>query len=276
MGAQNEINRKERFEFGENWANFLSVLNDERINFARQTLADLLKSTTLENKTFLDIGSGSGLFSLAARQMGATVFSFDYDPKSVACTKELKRRYFNDDEKWSIKEGNILDNDWITTLGQWDIIYTWGVLHHTGAMWQALDNVDKLVKPGGLLVVSIYNDQGGNSRRWHSIKRRYNQGNKCIKNFYIFFIGTYYNSRHIATGLLRHRDPFHAWKERKRNRGMSIKHDLIDWVGGYPFEVAKPEKIFDFYFQKGYQLTKLFTSGGIGCNEYVFKKTPQV
>ncbi len=49
---------------------------------------------TLAGNSFLDVGSGSGLFSLAAMRLGADrVHSFDYDPQSVGCTKELKRRF---------------------------------------------------------------------------------------------------------------------------------------------------------------------------------------
>jgi hypothetical protein len=52
---------------------------------------------------------------------------------------------------------------------------------------------------------------------------------------------------------------------------MSPWRDLIDWVGGYPFEVAKPEAILDFYLRRGFTLKRLVTCGGsLGCNEYVF------
>jgi len=91
-----------RFQFGKNWQRFLSILDEERISEAERSLKEMLEIDNLHGKTFVDIGSGSGLFSLAARRLGAKVHSFDYDPVSVACTKELKRRYFNDDSKWSI------------------------------------------------------------------------------------------------------------------------------------------------------------------------------
>lgn len=52
---------------------------------------------------------------------------------------------------------------------------------------------------------------------------------------------------------------------------MSHWHDWIDWVGGYPFEVAKPELIFDFYRDRGFTLHNMTTcGGGGGCNEFVF------
>jgi len=146
---QNELNAGERFAFGDNWARFLSILNDERIRMAEESLKRMLEVETLAGKSFLDIGSGSGLFSLAARRLGARVHSFDYDPQSVACTAELKRRYFPDDAQWVVEEGSALDMDYLNRLGQFDVVYSWGVLHHTGAMWQALKNVAPLVAGGG-------------------------------------------------------------------------------------------------------------------------------
>lgn len=119
----------------------------------------MLRVDDLQNRTFLDIGSGSGLFSLAARKLGARVHSFDYDPQSVACTRALKQRYFPDSADWVIEEGSALDADYLLRLGQFDIVYSWGVLHHTGAMWQALENVDGNVRQNGKLFIALYNHQ---------------------------------------------------------------------------------------------------------------------
>src|SRR5438552_2198085 len=106
------------FKFGDNWTRFLSVLNEERIEEAEKSLCEMLAVSDLRGLRFLDVGSGSGLFSLAARRLGSDVHSFDYDPKSVACTQALKARFFPGDEKWRIERGSILDVGYIKSLGE--------------------------------------------------------------------------------------------------------------------------------------------------------------
>jgi 2-polyprenyl-3-methyl-5-hydroxy-6-metoxy-1,4-benzoquinol methylase len=264
-----------RFEFGKNWINFLSRLDETRILEAERSLKEMLDLKSLEGKSFLDIGSGSGLFSLSARRLGARVHSFDYDPLSVACTMELKRRYFPNDGNWTIEQGDVLDLNYLRSLGHFDVVYSWGVLHHTGAMWQALENVEPLLEEGGKLYISIYNNQGGASLLWTSLKKFYNRSSKPVKGLTVVGVGVYWEIRSALSRLVRFKNPlpFKRWAERKKSRGMSVWHDLIDWVGGYPFEVAKPEEIFDFYRKRGFMLIKLKTcAGGIGCNEYVFIK----
>jgi len=271
-----EVATAERFEFGKNWRQFLRLLDDDRIAEAERSLGQLLEVDNLEGKTFLDIGSGSGLFSLAARRRGATVFSFDYDPQSVACTNELKQRYFPQDAQWTIEQGSVLDVDYLKKLPKFDVVYSWGVLHHTGSMWQALENAQSLVRDEGQLCVAIYNDQGGASRRWTMIKRIYNRSPKPLQWGLVLGVGCFFEIRSALIRLLRFQNPlpFQDWAKKKKDRGMSPWYDLVDWVGGYPFEVAKPEEVFDFYRAKGFTLTKLTTQGsGFGCNEFVFKKT---
>ena len=165
--------------------------------------------------------------------------------------------------------------EYLKSLGQFDIVYSWGVLHHTGAMWNALENIEPLVAEGGKLYISIYNNQGGATLLWTSLKRFYNQSSNPMKGFIVLSVGAYWETRSALSRLLRCENPlpFKRWAERKQTRGMSVWHDLVDWVGGYPFEVAKPEEIFDFYRKKRFELMKLKTcAGGIGCNEYVFVK----
>jgi len=266
-----EVKLRARFEFGKNWRRFLSVLSDERIAEAEQSLKTMLELMTLNGKTFLDIGSGSGLFSLAAMRLGAErVHSFDYDPKSVACTQELKYRYFPLAEQWTIERGSALDADYLRSLGQWDITYSWGVLHHTGDMWRALNEVVELVTASGLLYISIYNDQGLQSVFWRKVKLFYNLGTLSKWLTIMLSIPTFVLVLG-ALDLLRLRNPLSRYLNYSKYRGMSLLHDVLDWLGGYPFEVARPEEILDFYTSRGFKLRKLVThASSHACNEFVF------
>lgn len=267
-----EISAGERFEFGKNWAEFLKLLNEERIALAEESIVSMLECSSLAGLRFLDAGCGSGLFSLAARRLGATVHSFDFDPHSANCARELKRRYFPQDANWTIEEASVLDTDYLARIGQFDVVYSWGVLHHTGAMWTALDNVAPLVKPGGALFISIYNDQGKISRRWWWIKKLYNALPPALRFLVLWPCAVQMWWRRMVKDFLLLR-PFHTWREYSRQRGMSPWRDIVDWVGGFPFEVAKPEEIFDFYKKRGFRLSYLSTCGGtLGCNQFVFRR----
>lgn len=174
---EREVRAGRRFEFGKNWRAFQSVLTDERIRIAEKSLQELIGLDVLCDRTFLDIGSGSGLFSLAARNLGATVCSLDFDPDSVACTRELRSRYFPEDTSWTIHEASVLDKEFLGSLGKFDIVYSWGVLHHTGRMWDALENVAQLVRYGGILCLAIYNDRGRKLKYWwRGVKKCYCSG----------------------------------------------------------------------------------------------------
>ena len=261
-----------RFAFGKNWRRFLDHLNDERIREAESSLLKMLERESLRGLTFLDIGSGSGLFSLAARRLGAQVRSFDYDHDSVVCTEELRRRLFPEDPGWVVSRGDVLEESFMSGLGEYDIVYSWGVLHHTGNMMKALAQAGDRVKPQGRLFIAIYNDQGSISKRWLKFKQIYCSGlpgrwmATSLGFVYFIYVG-------LQADLLRLRNPFARYRDYKKNRGMSIFTDWIDWFGGLPFEVAKPEVIFDFYRRRGFELTKMTTAGGsLGCNEFVFKK----
>jgi 2-polyprenyl-6-hydroxyphenyl methylase/3-demethylubiquinone-9 3-methyltransferase len=268
-----QVERGQRFEFGENWRRFLSVLDEDRISEAERSLKAMLGVEDLRGRTFVDVGSGSGLFSLAAARLGAErVHSFDFDPSSVGCTLELRRRY-GDGLPWTVEQGSALDEAYLRRLGTFDIVYSWGVLHHTGDMWRGLANVDRLVAPGGRLFISIYNDQGRRSRIWRGIKRVYNALPERLRAPYVVLV----MARQLVWPYLTQPPWRHVRRSRQRDRsrGMNRWHDMVDWVGGLPFEVATPDAIFDFYRELGYVLERLVTRQGIGCNEFVFRRVAE-
>jgi 2-polyprenyl-6-hydroxyphenyl methylase/3-demethylubiquinone-9 3-methyltransferase len=215
------------------------------------------------------------LFSLVARRLGATVHAFDYDPRSVACTRELKRRYALDDPQWIIEEGSVLDREYLARLGQFDVVYSWGVLHHTGAMWEALGNVAALVAEGGRLCIAIYNDQGRPTVMWKKVKKAYCAAPEPLRTMVLLLAFVRLWGPTTVRDLLTGQAGATARNYSKDGgRGMSLWRDMIDWVGGYPFEVAKPEEIFNFYRNRGFLLEQLQTcAGGLGCNQFVFSRS---
>lgn len=271
-GHAGEVASGSRFSFGKNWRSFLEGLTDGRIAEATDSLRRLTGLETLAGRRFLDIGSGSGLFSLAAMRLGADeVFSFDFDPDSVRCAETLRARFFPGDARWRVAEGSVLDEAFLSALGTFDVVYSWGVLHHTGDMYRAFANAASLVGPEGILAIAIYNDQGWKSRAWRAVKSAYCRSPRPLRPLLFFPVPLLFELRWMAGDLLRGRSPLSRW--RAQGRGMNPWHDWIDWLGGLPFEVATPDAVFDFFRARGFGLERLSTClGGHGNNEFVFRR----
>jgi SAM-dependent methyltransferase len=264
-----------RFEFGANWRQFLARITDARIVEAEASLEQMLGRDGLSGKRFLDIGCGSGLFSLAARRLGAEVHSIDFDPLCVACALELKRIHFPNDSAWTIQAGSVLDSRLMSRLGTFDIVYSWGVLHHTGQMWAALSEACQRVSANGRMFIAIYNEQGVRSRWWWHVKRTYNRLPRILRPLYlgVFSVPMELGAAGVAVARGDPRRLVTRWTSYHSVRGMSRWHDLVDWIGGFPFEVAKPEEVLDFCRARGFSLERLVTCGGrMGCNEFLFSR----
>jgi 2-polyprenyl-3-methyl-5-hydroxy-6-metoxy-1,4-benzoquinol methylase len=265
-----------RFEFGENWSRFAERIEPERIEAARVSLIEMVGEERLRGASFLDVGSGSGLFSLAAATLGASqVQSFDFDEASVATTRSV-RDAFGGAGKWVVERGDVLDRAYMESLGTWDVVYSWGVLHHTGELWTALDNACSRVRPGGLLFIAIYNDQGPWSRAWLTVKRGYQRVPAELRPAYVALACLPIEIRaclgHLRRGRLR--EYLRSWRADATYsaRGMNRWRDLVDWVGGYPFEWAAPDAIIDRCTRRGFALRRLASAGrSHGCNEFVFE-----
>ncbi len=266
--------REVRFAFGKNWMRFIRRLTPERIAIAEDSLRDMLGVADLTNKRFLDVGCGTGLFSLAARRPGATTRSFDYDADSVACAIELRRRYFPCDERWLIERGSALDDDYLRSLGAYDVVFAWGVLHHTGDMWRSLDLVMPRVAHGGRLFVAIYNDQGPKSRFWRAVKRGYNALPRVAQAPYAVAVMAPFELRLFFKALIASKPGqyWRTWTGYQSARGMDRWHDILDWVGGYPYEVATPPQVTAFCQRRGFRVDRLEATDGLGCNQFVLTR----
>lgn len=259
-----------QFDFGENWKNYsISALDQAKIAEAKADFKLLTSDISLESKTFLDIGFGQGLSLLNAVSLGAIGFGNDIN---IKCNEILQKnkKFYPDLNNTNIPViiGSVLDKTIITGLSSlspdksFDVVHSWGVLHHTGNMYQAIENAITLVKENGYFILAIYNRHWSGGI-WLFIKWLFNKSPRFIKWCMVqFFCLVIAAAKFMTTG----KNPF------RQERGMSFYHDVIDWVGGYPYEYASAGTIINFVSDKGFTLEKFYKAKvPTGCNEFVFK-----
>lgn len=260
------------FPFGKNWQQFLSNIGEDQVRQACQSLKSFLEVQDLAGKNFVDIGCGSGLFSYAAYLLGARqIVSMDVDPFSVACAQYLHEKAGRP-AHWTIRHGSVLDASCLSELGTFDIVYSWGVLHHTGSMWQAIENSARLVSKEGLYYIALYNRVEGRfgSQMWVKIKKLYNVSPKPVKwLIQLVFILI----RHVGRNILRLKNPFKVLRNFGAERGMRWRTDMIDWLGGYPYEFATVEEVFSFMKKHypSFTLINIKNEPGLGNNWFLFR-----
>jgi 2-polyprenyl-3-methyl-5-hydroxy-6-metoxy-1,4-benzoquinol methylase len=264
-----------RFRFGENWQSFSATIDSESITEAQNSLKILLKRDTLDGLRFLDIGCGSGLFSLAARNLGAIVHSFDFDTDSVLCTRSLRDSRRPSDPEWMIEQGSILDDNLVMRVGTFDIVYAWGVLHHTGSMRHAIENAARLVNPGGMLAIALYRKTFF-CPLWSIEKRWYASASPRAQRMAVALYVSAMRARLLLTGK-----SFNAYVASYKNnlRAMDFEHNVRDWLGGYPYESIRRDDVIDFVSKLSFECAHMNCERqsiglfGSGCDEFVFRSS---
>lgn len=270
-----------RYEFGRNWARFVDgALSEGRIEIARAHLLRFLGLESLAGKSFLDIGSGSGIHSLAAwRSEASRVHSFDFDGDSVETTRRL-RELAGSPTHWEVTAGSVLDRPMMSSLSKADVVYSWGVLHHTGAMWQALENAALAMHETSVLYVALYCSDVyivPTPEHWLATKQRYNRAGPVGR----FLMECRYAASQAGLGELRRGRPVSSFRQLQhyvrmvrnyeRQRGMAYWTDVRDWLGGWPMEFASIAETKRFCAERlGLELINI--KAGEGCAEYLFRR----
>jgi 2-polyprenyl-6-hydroxyphenyl methylase/3-demethylubiquinone-9 3-methyltransferase len=252
------------FEFGKNWASFSRQLDEKRIEDAMRSLESLFGEGSVKGKSFLDVGCGSGLFSIAAARLGAVkVLGLDIDPVSVSTSQANTVTWLNEGvADVSFQASSALNTDHMNILGKFDLVYSWGVLHHTGNMDLALENVVQRVADGGMLMIAIYNKHWS-SPLWRVIKWLYNKVGEFWRRI---LVAIFTPIIFVAKFLVTFKNPL------RMARGMDFMHNITDWVGGYPYEYASVSEMKHTLEQYGFSLLSVREATvPTGCNEYICK-----
>lgn len=263
---------EQRFEFGKNWLDFIQKnYGQDKVETSRQHILQFMGMENLDGLSFLDIGCGSGLHSIAALHAGAaSVHSFDYDPNSVAASRYVHDQVGNP-ANWTIEQGSVLDEAFMERMPSYDVVYSWGVLHHTGEVWRAVRNAAGRVKPGGLYYIALYSADvqiNPTPEFWLDVKRKYVSSGRfkrrMMELWYIWRFQLHRNPLRLPLFFKR-------MLEHKKKRGMNIFTDIRDWLGGWPMEFVYDAEAIKFCENLGFELKKIKT--GEACTEFLFVRS---
>lgn len=266
MTADNGVNHTARvsFSFGRNWKSFSRFASESAIQRAEDDVRLWLGPHGVAGKSVIDVGCGSGIHSLVLHRMGAaSLVSIDADLGSVQSTNRFHDRAGNP-PNWRVLGGSILDRGLLRSLGRFDVVYSWGVLHHTGQMWTAIENASALAAPNGRMWISIY-AKGPNYANQLRVKRKFNNASWLYKKAYVAY---YLLARWRAERRAGHRLKDWFWYE----RGMNAYHDAVDWFGGLPYEVASVDEVKDFLESRGWNLERLREVPEGQCHVFLFQR----
>jgi len=260
-----------RFEFGKNWKDFIERhYNQDLVDVSKRHILGVLKRGDLKGLRVLDIGCGSGLHSMAMFQAGVTALhSFDYDPNSVAATEMLHQKA-GSPATWTIQQGSVLDDSFMSSLPTYDLVYSWGVLHHTGEVWKAVDLAAARVVPGGLFYIALYSadvQKNPPPEFWLQVKQKYVNSGWLVRRWmdwwYVWRFMMHRNPTLIPVVLKRMRD-------HSKTRGMNMFTDIRDWLGGWPMEFVWDADAIKFCEQRGFILREILT--GEANTEFLFER----
>lgn len=277
MTNEDLTQQETHFAFGKNWASYAAHISEGEIEEAVRGLSRLLGNERLEGKRFLDIGCGSGLHSLAAIRLGAReVIALDIDQDSVATTQAILARH-TPDANFTVKQTSVFDLD-PGDLGMFDVVYSWGVLHHTGDMIRAVRTASRLVAPGGIFVFALYrrvwmDGFWKHEKRWYANASPTAQARARAIYVALFRLGLRLTGRNLASYMANYQS----------NRGMDFFHDVHDWMGGWPYQSILPAEVESLMGGLGFGSVRVFAAKGLvggrrigllgaGCDEYAYRR----
>jgi SAM-dependent methyltransferase len=260
------------FAFGKNWASYARRVEDAEIESAEAGLVRLLGPDGVRGRSFLDIGCGSGLHALAALRLGASrVEAVDIDADSTKTASSLLSARAPADAIWSARTRSAFELDPVKD-GTFDVVYAWGVLHHTGAMKEAVAAAARMVAPAGVFCVALYGKTPF-CGLWKVEKRLYAGSSPSLQRAARRAYTLGMRARFLATG----RDFGSYVAQYRTARGMDFEHDVHDWLGGYPYESVAPHAMRAHLTDLGFARVREFVTRriglfGTGCDEYVYQR----